>query len=139
MSANPVNIIRVKDVMKLEFDMVESCETIRDALKKMQHVATKCLIVNKNNDDDEYGMVVLSDIARHVLTNNRSPDRVSIYEVMSKPAVTVHPDMDIRYASLLFSRLHLSRAPVVDNGKVVGIISYTDMVMKGLLKLVEKK
>ncbi|MBL1351909.1 MAG: CBS domain-containing protein [Zetaproteobacteria bacterium] len=136
MSANPVNIIRVKDVMKLEFDMVESCETIRDALKKMQHVATKCLIVNKNNDDDEYGMVVLSDIARHVLTNNRSPDRVSIYEIMSKPAITVHPNMDIRHTSALFDRFGLSRAPVVNHeGQMVGIVSHTDMVMKGLLQM----
>ncbi|MDQ6952773.1 MAG: CBS domain-containing protein [Mariprofundaceae bacterium] len=136
MSANPVNIIRVRDVMKLNFDMVESCETIRDALKKMQHVATKCLIVNKNNDDDEYGMVVLSDIARHVLTKNRSPDRVSIYEIMSKPAITVHPNMDIRHTSALFDQFGLSRAPVVDHtGKLLGIVSHTDMVIKGLLKM----
>ena len=132
-------LIKVKDVMKTAFDMVDGVSTVHQALSLMQHVETKCLIVDKKHEHDEYGIVVIGDIARLVLAKDRSPDRVSIYEVMSKPAVTVHPDMDIRYASLLFSRLHLSRAPVVDNGKVVGIISYTDMVMKGLLKLVEKK
>jgi len=129
-------VMMVKDVMKTKFDIVPGVSTIRQALSVMEHVETKCLIVDKKHEHDEYGIVVIGDIARQVLAADRSPDRVSIYEVMTKPAVTVHPDMDIRYASVLFSRLHLSRAPVVDHGKVIGIISYTDMVMKGLLKLV---
>jgi len=129
-------VMMVKDVMKTKFDIVDGVSTIRQALSVMEHVETKCLIVDKKHEHDEYGIVVIGDIARQVLAADRSPDRVSIYEVMTKPAVTVHPDMDIRYASVLFSRLHLSRAPVVDHGKVIGIISYTDMVMKGLLKLV---
>jgi len=128
-------VIMVKDVMKKQFDVVGGVSTVREALSVMEHVETKCLIVDKKHEYDEYGIVVIGDIARHVLAVDRSPDRVSIYEIMTKPAVIVHPEMDIRNASLLFSRLHLSRAPVVDQGKVVGIISYTDMVMKGLLKL----
>ncbi len=127
-------VITVKDVMKTEYDMVEGISTVRQALAVMHHVETKCLIVDKRHEFDEYGIVVIADIARHVLAANRSPDRVSIYEVMTKPAVTVHPDMDIRYTSSLFGRLGLSRAPVVEGGKVIGIISHTDMVMKGLLK-----
>ena len=133
---NETALIKVKDVMKTAFDTVDGVSTVRQALSLMQHVETKCLIVDKKHEHDEYGIVVIGDIARLVLAKDRSPDRVSVYEVMSKPAVIVHPDMDIRYASQLFSRLHLSRAPVVDNGKVVGIISYTDMVMKGLLQTV---
>ncbi len=129
-------VITVKDVMKTEYDMVEGISTVRQALAVMRHVETKCLIVDKRHEFDEYGIVVIADIARHVLAANRSPDRVSIYEVMTKPAVTVHPDMDIRYASSLFGRLGLSRAPVVEGGKVIGIISHTDMVMKGLLRLI---
>lgn len=130
-------LIRIRDVMKHEYDMVESTMSVREALHTMQHIETKCLIVDKHNPDDEYGIVVLSDIAREVLAKDKSPDRVSIYEVMTKPAVIVHPDMDIRHASSLFGRLGLSRAPVVDrSGEVIGIVSHTDMVMKGLMHLV---
>jgi len=128
--------IRVHDVMKREFDMVDGLSTVRQVLNMMKHVETKCVIVNKRNEDDEYGIVVLADIARHVLAKNKSPDRVSIYEVMTKPAVVVNPGMNIRHASSLFGRLGLSRAPVVDKkGDVIGIVSHTDMVLKGLMKL----
>ncbi|MDX8401720.1 MAG: CBS domain-containing protein [Mariprofundaceae bacterium] len=129
--------ITVADVMKEQFDLVDGVATVRQALELMRHVETKCLIVDKRHQDDEYGIVVIADIARQVLARNRSPDRVSIYEVMTKPAVYVHPDMDIRHASSLFGRLGLSRAPVVNrHGEIVGIVSYTDMVMKGLLNLI---
>ena len=126
-------VIRVRDVMKSSFDVVDGMVTVADALHKMQHVETKCLIVNKRHDDDEYGVVLISDIARYVLAKDRAPERVNVYEVMSKPVVTVDPQMDIRYCARLFDRLSLSRAPVIENGKMIGIISFTDMVLKGMM------
>jgi len=131
---NTRKVIRVRDVMKMKFDMIDGLATVHQALDAMKHAHTKTLIINKRHDDDEYGIVVIPDIAKEVLAKDRSPDRVSVYEIMAKPAVTVDPEMDIRYASRLFARLGLSRAPVVDNGKVVGIVSYSDMVLKGLMK-----
>lgn len=125
--------VRVKDVMKTEFDLVDGITTVTEALEKMKHVDTKSLLVDKRHDDDEYGIVMLSDIARKVLAVDRSPDRVNIYEIMAKPVVSVDPTMDIRYCARLFDKFGLSRAPVLDNGKLVGVISYTDMVMKGML------
>lgn len=126
-------IVRVRQVMKTEFDTVDSMITVYDALKSMRHIETKCLIVNKRHDDDEYGVLLLSDIARKVIGPNRSPQRVNVYEVMAKPVITVDPEMNIRYCARLFDRFELSRAPVVEHGRVVGIVSFTDMVLRGLL------
>jgi len=126
-------VVRVRQVMKTEFDTVDSMATISEALKSMRHVETKCLIVNKRHDDDEYGVLLLSDVARKVIGQNRSPERVNVYEVMAKPVITVDPEMNIRYCARLFDRFELSRAPVVEHGKVVGIVSFTDMVLRGLL------
>lgn len=126
-------IVRVRQVMKTEFDTVDGMTTVYDALKSMRHIETKCLIVNKRHDDDEYGMLLLSDIARKVIGPNRSPQRVNVYEVMAKPVITVDPEMNIRYCARLFDRFELSRAPVLEQGRVVGIVSFTDMVLCGLL------
>ena len=132
MSTDNKKIIRVKDVMKTRFDTVDGLDTIKNALEKMQHVETKTLIVDKRHHDDEYGVLLISDIARQVLAKDRSCERVNVYEIMTKPVLTVDPDMDIRYCARLFDRFKLARSPVVDNGHIVGIISLTDMVFKGL-------
>ena len=125
--------IRVRDVMKRHFDMVDGMDTVAQALEQMQHVDTKSLVVRKRHDDDELGMVVIADIARLVLAKDRAPERVNIYEIMSKPLISVAPDMDIRYCARLFTRFDLSRAPVLENGEVIGIVSLTDLVIKGMM------
>jgi predicted transcriptional regulator len=126
-------LIRVREVMKKKFDLIDGRVTVMDALRTMKHVETKSLIVDKRYDDDEYGMVLISDIAREVLAKDRSPDRINVYEIMTKPLLIVDPDMDIRYCARFFERFDMSRAPVVENRKVIGIISFTDMVLKGLV------
>jgi CBS domain-containing protein len=125
-------VTRVRDVMKTDVDMVDGRTTVADALRQMKHVETKSLIVDKRHPDDEYGIVLISDIAREVLAKDRAPERVNVYEIMSKPVVCVDPEMDIRYCARLFEKFGLSRAPVVDGGSIVGIVSYTDMVLRGL-------
>jgi predicted transcriptional regulator len=124
--------VRVRDVMKGNFDMVDGMSSVAEVLGTMMHVETKTIFVRKRHADDEYGMVTLSDIARKVLAMDRAPDRVNIYEIMSKPVISVDPQMDIRYCARLFDRFNLTRAPVVENREIVGIVSYTDMVVKGL-------
>jgi predicted transcriptional regulator len=67
-----------------------------------------------------------------VLARDRSPERVNVYEIMSKPVVGVNPAMDIRYCARLFEKFGLSMAPVIEQGKVVGLVSYNDLVLKGM-------
>jgi predicted transcriptional regulator len=127
-------VIRVRDVMKPKVDIVQGMMTVKDALSTMKHIETKALIVDKRHDDDEYGIVMLSDIAKLVLATDRAPERVNVYEVMSKPVICIDPDMDIRYCARLFDKFGLSRAPVVENRKVVGIVSFTDMVLNAMVQ-----
>ena len=128
-------VVRVRDVMKRDFDTVDGLATISEALTQMNHVENKSLIVDKRHDDDEFGMLLISDVARHVLAKDRASDRVNVYEIMTKPVVTVDADMDIRYCARLFERFDLSRAPVVEDRKVVGIVSFTDLVLKGMCEI----
>jgi len=115
-------------------DLVDGLTTVADALRQMKHVETKALIVMKRHPDDEFGIVLISDIARQVLAKDRSPERVNIYEIMSKPVVSVDPEMDIRYCARMFDRFGLSRAPVIEAGQIIGVVSHTDMVLKGLYR-----
>ena len=125
-------LVRVRDVMKTEFDVVDGLATVADALHGMKHIETRALIVRRRNDDDENGIVELEDIATNVLAKNRSPQRVNIYEIMDKPLIGIDPNMDIRYCARLFERHQIHRAAVVENREVIGIVSYTDIVIKGM-------
>jgi predicted transcriptional regulator len=125
-------VVRVKDVMNPGFDLVDGMDTVAEVLKQSKHPETKCFIVDTRHDNDEYGIVLLSDIAKQVLAKNKSPERVNIYEVMSKPVVSVNPEMDIRYCARLFENFGLSRAPVIDKLKVIGVVGYTDIVLHGV-------
>ena len=118
--------------MKAEFDMVEGMDTVADALRNSKYPETKCFIVNTRHEDDEYGIVLLADIAKKVLAKDKAAERVNIYEIMTKPVISVDPEMDIRYCVRLFERFGLLRVPVVENKKVIGIVGYTDIVLDGI-------
>ena len=126
------NIIRVCDVMKSEVDIIDGMMTVTEALRSLKHPKTRTMIVDKRHEDDEYGVVMLRDIALMVLVPDKSPNRINIYEIMSKPVMSVDSRMDIRYCARLLDRFGLSRAPVIDRGKIVGLVSYSDIVLKGL-------
>ena len=130
-------IVRVKDVMKTDFGTIDGIATVDDALKKMKSMKTAVLVVNKRHDNDEYGLITSADIARHVLAKDRAPNRVNVYEIMSKPVISVHPEMDIRYCSRLFADYNLVRAPVIENRVVIGIVSPNSLVLDGLYKIIQ--
>jgi CBS domain-containing protein len=131
-------VIRVKDVMKTDFGRIDGIATVAEALRAMKAQKTSVLIVNKRHEDDEYGIINSGDIARHVLAKDRSPERVNVYEIMSKPVISVHPDMDIRYCSRLFADYNLVRAPVIANREVIGMVSPNSLVLDGLYLLTEQ-
>ncbi len=125
-------LVRVKDVMKTQFDLIHGIETVENALRQAKHLETECLLVDRRNEDDEYGIVLLADIAKKVLGADKAANRVNVYEIMSKPVIAVDPEMDIRYCARLFERFGLTLAPVIQNRAVMGVVSYRDIVLRGL-------
>jgi CBS domain-containing protein len=128
----------VTDVMKREFDLVDGKLTVREALLSMKHPETRALIIDKLDAEDEYGLVLISDIAKKVLATDRSPDRVNLYEIMAKPVLSVPPEMSIKNCAKLLERFGIMRAPVISNGQIVGIVSFHDLVLRGLMELIQE-
>ncbi len=126
--------VRVKHVMTSQVQLVDGLMMVDHALRLMKENDSRVLIIDKRHENDEYGIALLSDVAREVLSANRAPERVNVYEVMAKPAVSVDPEMDIRYCARLFHQLGFAYAPVIEQGKVLGIVGYADLVLNGLVK-----
>ncbi len=122
----------VRDCMRTDVTEVDGQLDVLSALKIMKKVGATSLIVKRRDENDEYGLLLFSDIAKKVIAKNRAPERVNVYEVMAKPVLTVRPDMDIRYCARLFDNFGISHAPVVENEKIVGLVSYYLLVLQGL-------
>jgi predicted transcriptional regulator len=121
--------------MRTDVTEIDGSLDVLSALKIMKKVGDTSLIVKRRDEQDEYGMLLFSDIAKQVIAKNRAPERVSVYEIMAKPCVTVRPDMEIRYCARLFENFGISHAPVVEDDKIVGTVSYYRLVLKGLPEL----
>lgn len=127
----------VRNCMSEDVIEIDGRLDVLSALKIMKKAGGTSLIVKRRDESDEYGMLLFSDIARQVLARNRAPERVSVYEIMVKPMLTVRADMEIRYCARLFENFGISQAPVVEDGKIVGLVSYYRLVLYGMLPELE--
>ncbi|MCW8346203.1 CBS domain-containing protein [Vibrio sp. ZSDZ65] len=126
--------IYVRDVMANTYVMVDGLKTVHEGIVLAKEHQVKALVVSKRHDDDEYGIVLMNDIAKKVLAQNRSSHRTNIYEIMTKPALSVDPNMNVKYCARLFERFGISRAPVIEDGKIIGMVSYNNIVVNGMAR-----
>ena len=127
-----LNRVTVRQVMRTEVTEVDGSIDVMEAMRIMKRVGATSLIVKKRHEQDEYGMLQFSDIAKQVIAKDRAPERVNVYEIMAKPVVTVRPEMNIRHCARLFEKFGISHAPVVENENVVGVVSYYLLVLGSL-------
>ncbi len=121
---------KVRDVMIPEVKTIDGLATVAEAIRQMRKNSSGSLIVTKRSEGDEYGLVTMHAIARQVIEPNLSPERVNVYEIMEKPALSVRGDMNIRYAIRLLERMNQQSALVVDENTAIGTVSLLDMVSR---------
>ncbi len=124
--------VTVRHVMSERFVALDGITTVAEGVARLREAHADALIINKRDDSDEYGLVLLSDIGKQVVARDRAADRVNLYEVMSKPVLSVSPGMDIRYCARLFERFAINQAPVQEHGVIIGLVTYRDLVLRGL-------
>ncbi len=122
--------IHVSEVMVSDLQSIDGLATVADAVAIMQEHSISSLVVERRNEDDEAGLIDVVAIAREVIAKNRAPDRVHVYEVMTKPVVTIPSNMLVRYAARHLVTLGLSRALVADPERnVIGMVTLRDLVV----------
>ena len=126
---------RVRDCMNTNVTEVDGRMDVLSAMRVMKKVGATSLIVKRRDEGDEFGLLLFSDIAKKVIGRNRAPERVNVYEIMAKPVLTVRPDMHIRYCARMFENFGIGHAPVEEDGKIIGMVSYYRLVLYGLKDL----
>ena len=130
MSDHPTT--RVSDVMTPSPRIIDRRATVKEAIDLMRDNNISSLVIDRHHEGDEYGLVVVADIAEKVIAHDRSPARTNVYEIMSKPVIAFDGGMDIKYAIRLLSRFGLSRALVTKGSALSGIVTMRDMVLRYL-------
>ncbi len=129
MVPDSTSIIRARDVMHKGITTIDGMATAREAAAKMRSEKVAALLVDKRHDDDAWGILVVQDFIKGVIIPGRSPDEVNVYEIMTKPIITVPAEMDIRYVARLIYRAGIRRAPVEEGGELVGMISLSSLIL----------
>ena len=126
-------VVRARDVMHKGVTSIDGMVTAKEAAAKMREHRINELLVEKRHPDDAWGIIVVQDLIRGVILPGRSSDEVNVYEIMTKPVITVPADMDVRYVARLLYRAGIRRAPVEEGGKLVGMISLASLVLDNVL------
>ncbi|MBU1341873.1 MAG: CBS domain-containing protein [Proteobacteria bacterium] len=129
METDNIKIVRARDVMHTQILSIDGMATAREAAAIMRSKRVFSLLIKKRHENDAWGILVVQDFVKGVIIPGRSPDDVNVYEIMTKPIITVPADMDIRYAARLIYRAGIRRAPVEDKGEIVGMISLSSLIL----------
>lgn len=119
-----------KDLMEESLVFVDGLLTVKEAVEIMREKKVDSLIIKKRSDEDAYGIVAIQDLVREVIIPEKPSEDVNVFEIMTKPLITVPASMDIRYVARLLLQVNLWSAPVEENGEYIGMISLSTIIMK---------
>ncbi len=122
-----------KEVMTEKIVFVDCMATAGEAVEIMRKEKVEALIVNKRNPQDAYGIVLIHDFIKGVIIPDKTSEEVNVFEIMTKPVISVPADMEVRYVANLLMNVGLRLAPVEENGEYIGIISLSDLILGNLL------
>lgn len=122
-----IKSLKVADVMHKRVVSIDGSATVTEAVSLMRKRRVSSLLVNRRNHDDAWGILVRKDVVNKVIDPSKDPNKVKVFEIMTKPVITVSPGLALKYCARLMHQSGVRRAPVFDGKDIVGIISNTDI------------
>jgi CBS domain-containing protein len=119
-----------RDIMQTEVATVLPELTVQDAAALMRYQGVRSLVVEKETDDDAYGLITYADIVTKVLAHGFDPAEIRVDEVMTKPLIVVNASLKVEIIARLFAHHTVGHAPVIEDHRLVGIVSMTDLVVE---------
>lgn len=122
-----------KDVMSKKLVMIDGMATAKEAVETMRREKVDYLIIKKRFKEDVCGIVNVHDFIKGVIIEDKTSEEVNVFEIMTKPLISVPADMDIMYVASLMINVGIRMAPVEENGEYIGTVSLTDLIIDNML------
>ncbi|HHH84275.1 MAG TPA: CBS domain-containing protein [Thermoplasmatales archaeon] len=116
----------IRDIMNVNPVIVSRKATVMDAAKEMKGEGVGSIIIV--DDGTPVGIVTESDILRKVVAEGKHPSEITVEEIMSSPPITVSPDAGVEEVIKLMGRNKIRRLPVMENGKLAGMVTERDLL-----------
>lgn len=120
------NWLNVGDVMSKEVATVCPDEIVISAAKIMSDKKISCLVVTDHAN--VVGIITETDVLRRVGSKDKFIFRTRLSQIMSSPVKSVPPDLSVLEAGKIMGVRHIKRLPILKDGKLVGIVTQTDLV-----------
>lgn len=118
--------MKIRDVMTNPVIRIDPEESVAVAARTLAHYNIGVLPVC-GGDGRVYGLVTDRDLVTRCLAAGRSPAATPVRDVMTGSVVTARPDMDAGAAAHLMGKQQIRRLPVVENGRLCGMVSLGDL------------
>ncbi len=122
-----------KDVMTKKIVMIDGMASAKEAVELMRREKVESLIIKKRHPQDAWGIVMVRDLIKGVLIPDKTSEEVNVFEIMTKPAICVPANMDVRYVANLMIKIGIRIAPVEENGEYIGMVSLSDLILDNVL------
>jgi signal-transduction protein with cAMP-binding, CBS, and nucleotidyltransferase domain len=120
--------ISAKDIATTKPVYIDGLATAKEAVATMKKHNIEVLVIQKRNDKDANGILVVSDIVRNVIIPDKNLEEVSVYEIMTKPVISIPASLNARYVPRLLMNAKINHAPVEENGEYIGMIDLRDFL-----------
>ncbi|NLV63542.1 MAG: CBS domain-containing protein [Clostridiaceae bacterium] len=125
--------MKVRDIMTKSVATISPEATIKDAAQMMQrHNVGSIPVVDTNG---LVGIVTDRDIVVRNIASGQDPSSTPIKNVMTSQVTTVTPDEDVNKITQMMSSRQIRRVPVVENQKLVGMVSLGDLATTGMTNM----
>jgi len=122
--------MKIADILNRKGHTVYSVlewQSIREVVEELGSTGTGALIVLGSSSEIR-GIVSERDIVRAMRGNGADLMKTPVSEVMTRNVTTVRPDVTVAEAMAMMTKLRHRHLPVLDNGKLIGVVSIGDLV-----------
>ena len=124
--------IKVRELMNSDIQTITKATQMMAAAKIMRDRDVSSLIVEPDDEMDAYGIITRKDIVEALVENVMGGDSQLVEDVMTKPCITVHPELSVYVCQQMMHMVGIRRMPVVEGTELKGIISNSDIFRKML-------